>query len=186
MTQMDPMQVSSFASWPKLIWGEMNDMERWNDSDIWWRWSIGCIYFPIFHVAETVGHAKSSLLSCPWGAHLLESPCLPTSHCRHIWGDLMRQQCNGAMRCSGSLKWPASSWLPGGKMIFLQLTQRCVRSWLCCVSWNILMSWIMSHHEFFQWCDHRTAEDDDANARYARSDPSDLGCNTVSDQLWLM
>ena len=34
------------------------------------------IYFPIVHVAETVGHAKSSLLSCPWGAHLLESPCL--------------------------------------------------------------------------------------------------------------
>lgn len=22
MTQMDPMQVNSFASWPKLIWGE--------------------------------------------------------------------------------------------------------------------------------------------------------------------
>ena len=141
---------------------------------------------------------------------------------RHIWGTLMWQPCNGAVRCSGSLKWPpadclvakwsfsswntgvlgvdyaafletflcheswvimsfftaeddnaagtyegiswgshamgqwdaaaalsGSSWLPGGKMIFLQLKHRCVRSWLCCVSWNILMSWIMSHHEFF-------------------------------------
>ena len=128
-------------------------------------------------------------------------------------------------------------------MIFLQLKQRCVRNWLCCVSWNIVMSWIMSHHEFFHcwgWqCRRRisgdlmrqpcngavrcsgslkwppadclvakwsfsswnkgvlgvdyaaffetllchescvimsffTAEDDNANARYARSDPSDL------------
>ena len=72
-------------------------MERWNDSDI-------------FHVAETIGHAKELTIVLS-----MRDPfawvAMPTSHRRHIWGTLMWQPCNGAVRCSGSLKWPPADWL---------------------------------------------------------------------------
>ena len=138
--------------WGTPIFGNTH-MERWNDSDI-------------FHVAETIGHAKelTVVLSMrdpfAWVA-------MPTSHRRHIWGDLMRQPCNGAVRCSGSLKWPPADCLVA-KWSFSSWNKGVLgvdyaaffETFLCHESWVIM--------SFF------TAEDDNANARYARSDPSDL------------